>query len=295
MEEMPTLKRALLDLLFETRNDELKLILGGGYGVYLKREHARQQQQPTLFKVWPEARSTNDLDLFLRPELLIESARLKPLAGALDRLGYQAVTGAAKYQFAKPGPTGGIDGGIKIDLLTGPQDTFNGAGMRVDDRRARPKPSVGIHAHPTDEAVTLEDDLLPIRIQGTISTGEAFESEIFLPHPFTFAMMKLFAFRDQEHKARAENARYHSLDIYTILATTSEAEWRRALTLRKTHRELPRVIEAAKIVAEYFSSTTRLGILRMQESPYWRSDFELDGLCDTLNKLLPAPKAPPAG
>jgi hypothetical protein len=73
---MPNLRSALLELLDATRDDNLRLIIGGGYGIYLKREHVRQHGIRTLFREWPEARSTNDLDLFLRPELLIDSARL---------------------------------------------------------------------------------------------------------------------------------------------------------------------------------------------------------------------------
>ncbi len=66
----------------------------------------RQLGAQTLLREWPEPRSTNDLDLFLRPELLIQSAKLKPLAEAIARLGYQVVPGAEKYQFVKPGPGG---------------------------------------------------------------------------------------------------------------------------------------------------------------------------------------------
>jgi hypothetical protein len=33
----------------------------------------------------------------------IESEKLKPLAEAIERLGYQAVAGAEKYQFVKQG------------------------------------------------------------------------------------------------------------------------------------------------------------------------------------------------
>ena len=91
---MPDLKTALLELLYEIRDDDLKLIVGGGYGIYLKREHLRISGQRTLYREWPEARSTNDLDLFLRPELLIESNRLKPLGAALDKLGYKVIATA---------------------------------------------------------------------------------------------------------------------------------------------------------------------------------------------------------
>lgn len=42
MNDLPALKTALLDLLHETRDTDLKLIIGGGYGIYLKRQHARE-------------------------------------------------------------------------------------------------------------------------------------------------------------------------------------------------------------------------------------------------------------
>lgn len=90
---VPDLQTALLDLLHEVQGADLKLIIGGGYGIYLKTDYVRQRGILTLLQHWPEPRSTNDLDLFLRPELLVDSAKLKPLAEAIARLGYQVVPG----------------------------------------------------------------------------------------------------------------------------------------------------------------------------------------------------------
>ena len=224
MNRIIDLQTALLDLLQKVDDPEIRLIAGGGFGIYLKTNHVRDSGMRTLLDQWPEPRSTNDLDLFLRPELLIESSKLKPLVNAITDLGYQVVPGAEKYQFAKPGPGGTDVGGIKIDILTSPQSRFHGTRVKEDARRVRPKPSVGIHAHPVDEALTLEEGLLPIVLTGTLTSGEAWESEIFLPHPYTFAMMKLFAFRDRSDDPNKKFGRYHALDLYTILATTIEKE-----------------------------------------------------------------------
>ena len=76
---IPDLQTALLDLLHEVEGTEIRPIIGGGYGIYLRIEHVRRLDVRTLLHEWPEPRSTNDLDLFLRPELLIHSAKLKPL------------------------------------------------------------------------------------------------------------------------------------------------------------------------------------------------------------------------
>ncbi len=94
---IPDLETSLLDLLHSMEGTEIKLIIGGGFGIYLKTEHVQRLGIRTLFYEWPEPRSTNDLDLFLRPELLIESAKLEPMAEAIAGLGYQVVPGAAKY------------------------------------------------------------------------------------------------------------------------------------------------------------------------------------------------------
>jgi hypothetical protein len=281
------LQTALLDLLHEVEGTEIRLIIGGGYGIYLRTEHVRRLNARTLLREWPEPRSTNDLDLFLRPELLIHSAKLKPLAGAISRLGYQVVPGAEKYQFVKPGPAGSPAGSIKIDILTGPQSRFKGTKVKTDTRRARPHPSVGIHAHPVDETPTLEDGLLPVALEGKLGSGEPWQAEIFLPHPYTFLMMKLFAFRDRLDDADKEFGRYHALDLYTILATTSEMEWRDALRFRDQRVDDSYIMEAGNLVSKHFSALDRLGMIRLRESRYYRPELQLAEFMSALQEVFP--------
>jgi len=281
------LQTSLLDLLHEIEGSEVKVIIGGGFGIYLKAVHVAKEGRRTLWREWPEPRSTNDLDLFLHPELLIESVKLKPMAEAIARLGYQVVFGAENYQFVKPGPGGADAGSVKIDILTGPQSRFKGTNVRADTRRARPKPSIGMHAHPVDEALTLEDGLLPIVLSGTLSSSKPSKAEIFLPHPYTFSMMKLFAFRDRLDDPDKDFGRYHALDLYTILATTTEDEWGYALKLRDQNSDQPCVIEAGHIVSKHFSAIGRLGMIRLRESPYYRPELQLDKFMSALQELFP--------
>jgi hypothetical protein len=284
---MADLQTSLLDLLHEIEGSEIIFIIGGGFGIYLKASHVVKEGSRTLWKEWPEPRSTNDLDLFLRPELIIESKKLKPMAEAISRLGYQVVPGAENYQFVKPGPGGAEAGSVKIDILTGPQSRFEGTRVRTDGRRARPRPSIGIHAHPVDEALTLEDGLKPIVLSGALSSGESTRAEVFLPHPYTVVMMKLFAFRDRLGDANKDFGRYHALDLYTILATTTEDEWGYALQLRDQSRDLPFIIEAGRLVLEHFSAIDRLGMIRLRESPYYRPELRLDDFMSALQELFP--------
>jgi hypothetical protein len=295
---MTELRTALLDLLHELKGTEIqKLIIGGGFGIYLKTEHMIQLKRKLNIRTlinndngneWPESHVTNDLDLFLRPEILIQSEKLKPLAAAMDKLKYRPVPGAENLQFIKPGPGGGKAGSVKIDLLTGPQSRFEGTGVKTDDRRVHPNLSVGLHAHPVDDAPTLGAGLLPAVLSGKLGTGENWQAEIFLPHPYTFLMMKLFAFRDRLEDKDKEYGRYHALDLYSILATSAEAEWRQALKFRDELREEPHVKEASVLASKYFSALDRLGMIRLRESRYYRPELQLDDFMSALQELFPA-------
>jgi hypothetical protein len=282
---MPDLQTALLDLLYELQDSDVKLIIGGGFGIYLKVEHVRQLGVRTLLNEWPEPRSTNDLDLFLRPELLIQPVKLKPLRDAFARLGYVPVV--PNYQFVKPGREGSQAGSSKIDLLTGPEDRFDGTKVRTDDYRAKPTPSVGIHAHPVNEALTLEEGLLSKPLEGRMSTGIQWQGEIFLPHSFTFLMMKLFAFRDQHDKADKGSGRHHALDLYTILATTTEIEWNQCTALSRKFSDEKYFKDAGDLVSNYFSDLNGWGMIRLRESPYFRKELQLDIFMSSLKELFP--------
>ena len=284
---IPDLQTALLDLLREVEGSGVTVIIGGGLGIYLKTVHVWRVGARTLLREWPEPRSTNDIDLFLRPELLIEPEQLKPFAEALDRLGYEAVRGAENYQFVKSVPGSSGVGSVKIDILTGPRKRFEGTRVKADERRVRPRPRIGIHAHPVDEALTLEEGLLPFVLDGQLSSGESWQAKIFLPHPYTFLMMKLFAFRDRLDDADKEFGRYHALDLYTILATTMEAEWEEAIEFRKRYGDEPCVMEAGRLVSEYFSASDRPGIIRLRESHYYRPELQLGEFISALQELFP--------
>ncbi len=284
---IPDLRASLLDLLREIKSADLRLIIGGGFGLFLRTEQVRKSGVRTLLSVWPESRSTNDLDLFLRPEFLINQQKLKPLSDALSRLGYRAVPGAEKYQFFKSVSAGEGTDLIKIDILTGARDRFSGTPVKTDRRRVRPNPSVGIHAHPVDEAPTLEENLLPITLSGTSSTGVEMQSEIFLPHPYSFLMMKLFAFSDRFNDEDKDFGRYHALDLYSIMAVTSEQEWNNALALRERFSRNPWVAKAGRLVADYFSSLNGMGMVRLRESRYFRPDLQLEKFMSLLGELFP--------
>ena len=292
MNQLQTLTDAFCELLKRLEGSDIRLISGGGFGIFLKMEQTGKSGARTLIdpEFWPEARSTNDLDLFLRPELLLDSEKLLPLALAITNLNYKPVPGAENYQFIKEAAGGAGAATLKIDILTGPREAFSNTNVRVDERRVRPRPSVGLHAHPVDEAPTLERNLLPVTVSGTLSSGEPSTGEVFLPHPFTFLMMKLFAFRDRlERDPDQGKAQYHALDVYSILAMMTEVEWEQARALHEEFKHHPRVIEAGQIVREHFAEPDQMGLIRLKESRYYRDEFKLRELSAALWDLFPVP------
>ena len=196
------LKTSLLDLHHELRDTNIPLILGGGYGLYLKQIHLQESEgQRTLLdgELWPAPRATQDLDIHLKIEIIINHAAMKRIRNAIDRLGY--LPGEARYmQFVKR-DAGGRE--AKIDLLTGPIPREYRSQVKVSKPRVRPKPPshereapVELHAYVTEEAIDIEENLLPLMVSGVLTSGQAYEGTVYIPQPFTYLMMKLFAFRD---------------------------------------------------------------------------------------------------
>ena len=282
MDELSQLSNALLDLIDNISSENLKLIVGGGFGIYLRhKELLKEGNTKTLFKEWPQPRSTNDLDLFLKAELLADSSKLKPLVDAIQKLGYNPIESARYYQFSKPGPKGGEAGGFKIDILTGPVEHLRKIGVKADSRRAHPKPKIELHAHPVDEALTLEEHLKSVVIEYSGRKGE-----VFIPHPFSFVMMKLFALRDRKDDSGKDYGRHHALDIYTVVAMMTSREWEESLSLAKKHKNNIKVIEAAGIVADMFRDESSIGVIRLRESKYYKDAFQLSEFLMALSDLF---------
>ncbi len=284
---IPELQTALLDLLFKLKETNIEPLIGGGFGIHLKRQFILKSGKRTLLSEIPESRSTKDVDLFLRPELLIKQRELIPLRSALKDLDYKIKQGAEKYQFSRRILGGSKENEVIIDILTGPESSFSGTSVKVDNRRVRPQPSIDLHAHPTNEAQTLEESPTDITITGKLSNGKVSKCKALLPHPYTFLILKLHAFRDKLLGQEEKLASYHALDLYSIVATTTEEEWRKALVLRDKYMNNPYIKDARNIVSTYFSTMTKLGMLRLRESEYSRPNLQFEDFISILLELFP--------
>ena len=283
----PILRTSLLDLLHELRDQPIPLILGGGYGLYLKQVHLQDTlSSPTLIpgELWPAPRATGDLDVLLQTEVVVDSERMRLIRAALDRLGYTAIPGAEYMQFIKRLGSGRI---VKVDLLTGPLGPYaDDPRVKVDDRRVRPRPSVNLHAHRTDEALAFQEHTMAIPVTGALSTGDLHEATVHVPPAFTLLLMKLHAFRDRCNDDQKQFARHHALDIYRIAAMMVEQEFVQTRLLATEHQDHLPFIEASRIAREHFASDESLGSLRLREHKLWTEDMALHKFLSALRDLF---------
>lgn len=261
-----------------------KLIIGGGYGLYLKQLWvSRDPQIRTLFAVndLPSARTTDDIDLILRAEIVTDSGSMKAIRDVLDRLGFTVVETARYTQFVRPMSPGRV----KIDLLAAPLGEF-AFRVQKDARRVKPKPSVGLHASKLEEAIAVERHGILIPIQGQLSSGKPHQTDVLIPQAFTYLLMKLCAYRDRMDDADTYLGQHHAIDIYRIVGLLTEAEDVDVRALGTEFSEHPAVIDARQIASTHFISPDGIGRLRIKEHPLYHERFELDRFSRELHHLL---------
>jgi hypothetical protein len=276
-EELCCLVRAL-------QAHDIKLIIGGGYGLVLRTEYILQSGRQTRFADIPQARSTNDFDFLLSAEIISEADKFGKIRDVLQELGYKAVETAKFYQFVRPIAFAGLPEKIKVDLLAFPAPGIKG--LKVDKRRFRLKSVKEIHAHIMPEALTAEETPLLVNVA---SSGEI--AEIFVPHPFSYLLMKLFALRDRLEDEEKDFGAYHAFDIYRVIAMMTEEEWEQACTLRDKFAGEAKILEARQIVSKLFSSMESTGVLRIRQhakaDDTTVKDENISALLDDLQELFP--------
>lgn len=153
----------------------------------------------------------------------------------------------------------------------------------------RPHGEKGLHAYVTPEALTVEESLVPVDI-GEDDTGIL---EIYLPHPFSYLLLKLHALRDRVENEATEYGRHHAFDLYSTIATMTEEEWEESVRLKERYKDAPQVAEARRIASDMFADTTALGALRLQEHArsidYDLTQGQLNDFVEYLQDLIDAP------
>lgn len=284
---MEILVTSLLDLAHELPDLPKPLLVGGGFGLYLKQRHLEDQPDVRTVisgELWPPARATEDIDLLLPTEVIVSLRHMQSIRAALERLGY--LPSVEFFHFIKETPKGRV----KVDFLTCDIPFAQRSKVKISLPRVRPVGEVELHAYLTREALALELHPFELTLRGTMSSGAPVELVIAIPNSFTYLLMELHAFHDRIHDERKNLASHHALDIYRIVAMLTRDEYDMVRSLSKTHADAEPVATAAEIVQEHFADVGDLGILRllsgMGQSGLRASDVRLDEFVEVLAELV---------
>lgn len=283
------LRTSLLDLVYQFDSLKTPVILGGGYGLFLRQILLQESIETTVLdkRSWPAPRSTEDLDIFLRMSLVSDVKSMETIASVLKALGYVVIEGSEHWQFKKQLSK---TAEVKIDLLSGPISEEYQDKIKRSAHRIRPKTkSVNLHTHATEEALALEDGLMQIAIEGRLSNDMVYSTHIFIPHPFTYVLMKLHAFRDRLEDERKEFGQHHALDIFRTVAMMSEIELDESTQFAKAFAQNSFLTSARDIAEKYFATSASVGIIRIRQHPLYRaSGDQLDRFVKVLQRILTA-------
>jgi hypothetical protein len=239
-------------LWMDARKVSASLLLAGGYGLFLKQKRLIKGDLPTVIEIghWID-----------------QTPRVTK-----EKYDFTAVPKNERWQFAKKLAE---NREVMVDFHA-PEPTEDRNDVRVEDRRIKPKPSlggVGIHGRKNPEAIGCEMAPFSFSLD---------DCEIVVPNPVTWSVMKLVAMRDQFNLAQAstedvERRRYftaqaekHAQDVFRVVAMMTSAENDQAKSVLDALRSRPAFLEARSILKEFFGTESAFGRRAVQS--FWQPD-----------------------
>ena len=260
--ERDSLVRALIELRNKLAPIRIPIIIGGGMGLFLRQESAGEGRQPR-YPVVPQLRSTNDLDVFLSAELIVDAAKIHQLRDSLTELGYKAKENARYFQFAREINWNEQRREVKIDLLAPiPEDP---ATVTITAIRVRPRDAKRIHARVVKEAAGIEYGKEELDLRG-FDASLPEKSGVFVPSRFNYLILKLHAFHDRYEDVEVDFGRHHAYDIFATVVSMTEADWVIAREHLQAEKEKSYLQSARNYQKKYFSKEMSLGVIRLKEN-----------------------------
>lgn len=255
---MDLLREELCRLAAHLEPKSIRVLLAGGYGLLLKAAQLREAEAETVAPI-PFARATDDLDVILTADLIVNAASMIAVRDALLELGYEPMEGRQFYQWTREIDLApGVRPTVKIDLPGQiPEDRST---VRLKERRMRPRDAEGLHANPLEEAAFV--DRMPTAVP---VCGSKDGPSVDLPHPFNYMLLKLFTFEDRKDDDRTDFGRHHAFDLYRIVGMLTRDEWDQVISLREELDASEVVSKAKSIAGESFSGLDSKGGLRLRE------------------------------
>lgn len=270
------------------------LLIAGGYGLFLKQLWLRDRQEDaTLRHVVPlerwinaSPRATNDLDLVMGLDLLVDAQNRDTIHQALQDRGFEV--NKPKWQFVKR-----LDEYRKIQVdLHSPIPDEPQTGFKVDRIRVRSSkkspPLQNVHGRTNAEADGCE--LLPFTIQVA-------HLDVLVPNPVTWCVMKITAMAERLAKSQADevapaqrasaraHAEKHARDLFRIVAMTTRQEAEQADKVINYLRTRPAYLRAQEIRTTHMPADATGPVLPFVADA-WRND-DLRALIRMLETWFP--------
>lgn len=231
----------------------IKPIICGGLGIYLGF-YGRQSEAPL--------RTTNDIDLLLSKNQLLEETRRDAIAETItNKLKYIVCKSGRHFQFQK--------GNQHLDILTQPVEGIDVEGFRAILVRSK------LHGHLTPEAVFIEENLKAVSLSHISPKSKMAKGlEVMIPSLTNQLILKLFAFDDRYEGLRKNNAQAqsHAFDIYIIMAMANLNDYKEGQKFLSRHNDSRIIQRAQSIVNNKFSSVEQPGWVYVLEAAIFCPD-----------------------
>lgn len=253
----------LIELQRALEKAKIPLILGGGMSLYIRMQHLPSEPS-RRYPFAIETRSTNDLDLFLGADLIVDAAKVTKLREIIAALGYAVDPNARNFQFVKEVEVYGSRRQVRVELLSAPPSATTMDKVEIKGFRIKPIGADDIHAYLTDSAAGIDIG----QVQLAVRTEASEQATITIPSAYNYLILKLHAFDDRKSKkdAKSNEGRHHAYDIFATVSRMSEDDWATAARHLKAHSESEYLKRAIQIRKDCFATKTAVGVLRIQEN-----------------------------
>ncbi|RDV37688.1 hypothetical protein DV096_11230 [Bradymonadaceae bacterium TMQ3] len=244
-------------------------ILGGGMGLWLRDTFMTGPRSPRYERVLP-SRSTEDLDLLLTADVIIDPIQMKDLRDTLKDLGFAAVVNY--MQFQRDLTMSGQRQTVKVDLLAAPPHEDRLTEVKINAPRIRPKKAKNIHAYLTQEAAGIHISPVALDVSSALEGTE--HAEIRIPSSLNYLVLKLHAFKDRHEisDTNPDGGRHHALDIFRIVTDMRQSDWKSAQHHTSTEKEMEYLQVAAYLQRRFFSTVSALGAVRIRENQSYQNE-----------------------
>lgn len=258
----------LVALQQEFKKDDIPVILGGGMSFYIRRTYLKTKPS-SRYPFQMEARTTNDLDIFLNSHLIINREKVEKIKDALKTLGYAVDPQAKNFQFKKEVKIFGHPRIIKVDLLSAPPPDADLDKVSIKPPRIKPKDTEGIHAYLTKEAAGIDIGLVAFECKQFSTNPEiTADDKIFIPSSYNYIILKLNAFNDRKSDGdpKSDYGRHHAYDIFATVSQMNEEDWSVAKQHYIAHKDREYLKTTIEIQKNCFSRLPDLGVIRLREN-----------------------------